>query len=129
MAVTADVSGVDGEVVAGAREHGHQRDRRDDSDGEEDEHDPLVPPPTHAETPAPNPYDLLMMISSAVADQETAQRRWWALVVLILPVLIISMDATVLSFAVPKLSKALEPSSAQLLWMIDIYSFVLAGLL
>ncbi|MEO6988847.1 MAG: MFS transporter [Aquihabitans sp.] len=48
---------------------------------------------------------------------------------LTLPVLIISMDATILGFAVPKLSETLEPSSSQLLWIIDIYSFVLAGLL
>ncbi|MEP6298332.1 MAG: MFS transporter, partial [Ilumatobacter sp.] len=56
-------------------------------------------------------------------------RRWWTLVVLTLPVLIISMDATVLGFAVPSLSASLAPSSSQLLWIIDIYAFVLAGLL
>ena len=55
--------------------------------------------------------------------------RWWALVVLTLPVLIISMDATVLGFAIPSLSETLGPSGSQLLWIIDIYSFVLAGLL
>ena len=60
---------------------------------------------------------------------EERRRRWWALAVLTLPVLIISMDATILGFAVPKLSETLEPSSSQLLWIIDIYSFVLAGLL
>ncbi len=48
---------------------------------------------------------------------------------LVLPVLLISIDATVLGFAVPVLSETLEPTSAQLLWIIDIYSFVLAGLL
>lgn len=62
-------------------------------------------------------------------DTAAARRRWFALGVLVLPVLIISMDATVLGFAVPQLSEALEPSSSQLLWIIDIYSFVLAGLL
>ncbi|MBS1847817.1 MAG: MFS transporter [Actinobacteria bacterium] len=56
-------------------------------------------------------------------------RRWWALTVLMLPVLLISVDATVLGFAVPALSEAIEPSSAQLLWIVDVYSFVLAGLL
>ena len=39
------------------------------------------------------------------------------------------MDATVLGFAIPSLSGTLNPSSSQLLWIIDIYSFVLAGLL
>ncbi|HTO00580.1 MAG TPA: MFS transporter, partial [Microthrixaceae bacterium] len=57
------------------------------------------------------------------------ERRWAALAVLILPVLIISLDGTVLGFAIPHLSESLEPSSSQLLWIIDIYSFVLAGLL
>jgi DHA2 family multidrug resistance protein-like MFS transporter len=52
-----------------------------------------------------------------------------ALVALTLPVLIISMDATILGFAVPRLSEDLQPSSAELLWIIDIYSFVLSGLL
>lgn len=56
-------------------------------------------------------------------------RRWWGLAVLTMPVLIISMDGTVLGFAVPEISASLEPSGAQLLWIIDIYSFVLAGLL
>lgn len=62
------------------------------------------------------------------APSET-RRRWWALTVLTLPVLIISMDATILGFAVPALSETLAPTSSQLLWIIDIYSFVLAGLL
>ena len=57
------------------------------------------------------------------------QRRWWGLATLVLPVLLISVDGTALSFAVPKLSESLQPTSAQLLWIIDIYSFVLAGLL
>lgn len=48
---------------------------------------------------------------------------------LILPVLLISMDGTALGFAIPELSTSLDPTSSQLLWIIDIYSFVLAGLL
>ena len=65
------------------------------------------------------------MDSAVVRDQN----RWLALAALTLPVLIISMDATILGFAVPELSTALDPSSSQLLWIIDVYSFVLAGLL
>src|SRR4051794_31568377 len=56
-------------------------------------------------------------------------RRWLALAALTLPVLMIAMDNTVLTFAVPTLSADLEPSGTQLLWIVDIYSFVLAGLL
>ncbi|THV41368.1 MFS transporter [Glycomyces buryatensis] len=56
-------------------------------------------------------------------------RQWAALAVLVLPVLLISIDMTVLGFAVPFLSEDLAPTSAQLLWIVDIYGFVLAGLL
>ncbi|GAA3691903.1 MFS transporter [Arthrobacter ginkgonis] len=60
---------------------------------------------------------------------QPAARRWAALAVLLLPVLLISVDNTVLSFAVPALSAALAPTGTQLLWIIDIYPLVLAGLL
>ena len=59
----------------------------------------------------------------------SAARRWSALAVLILPVLLISIDMTVLGIAVPALSADLKPTSTQLLWIIDLYSFLLAGLL
>jgi DHA2 family multidrug resistance protein-like MFS transporter len=49
--------------------------------------------------------------------------------VLVLPVLLISVDMTVLGFAVPTLTENLKPDAAELLWIVDIYSFVLAGLL
>src|SRR2546425_5967297 len=39
------------------------------------------------------------------------------------------MDLTVLNLAVPKLSAALKPTSAQLLWIVDIYGFLVAGAL
>jgi DHA2 family multidrug resistance protein-like MFS transporter len=44
-----------------------------------------------------------------------------------LPTLLIVMDLTVLHLAVPHLSADLKPSSAQLLWIIDIYGFLVAG--
>lgn len=56
-------------------------------------------------------------------------RRWVALAVLMLPVLLVAVDNTVLSFAIPAISEALHPTGQQLLWMIDIYPLVLAGLL
>ncbi|EWT03627.1 MFS transporter [Intrasporangium oryzae NRRL B-24470] len=57
------------------------------------------------------------------------RREWTALAVLCLPLLIVSMDVSVLFFAVPHIAQALEPTAAQLLWIFDIYGFVLAGLL
>ncbi|OLT15535.1 MFS transporter [Serinicoccus sp. CUA-874] len=59
-----------------------------------------------------------------------ATRRDWAgLAVLMLPVLLISIDTTVLSFALPQITQALSPSAAQQLWLIDAYPLVLATLL
>ncbi|MFJ9647078.1 MFS transporter [Streptomyces sp. NPDC101206] len=55
--------------------------------------------------------------------------RWLALAVLVLAVLLVAVDATVLGLATPSLSEDLEPSGTQLLWIGDIYSFVIAGLL
>jgi DHA2 family multidrug resistance protein-like MFS transporter len=46
-----------------------------------------------------------------------------------LPCLLYSMDLTVLHLAVPALTEDLQPSSAQLLWIIDIYGFMVAGCL
>jgi len=57
------------------------------------------------------------------------KREWIGLLVLALPCLLYSMDLTVLNLAIPKLSVALRPTSAQLLWIADIYGFVLAGFL
>ncbi|TDX03291.1 MFS transporter [Kribbella sp. VKM Ac-2566] len=59
----------------------------------------------------------------------TRPRRWLALGVLVLAVLLVAVDATVLGLATPFLSEDLKPSGTQLLWIGDAYSFVLAGLL
>ncbi|ROS73637.1 MFS transporter [Cellulomonas sp. PhB143] len=59
----------------------------------------------------------------------SARRRWLALAVLMLPVLLVSIDNTVLSFALPQISEALTPTSTQLLWIVDVYPLVLAALL
>ncbi|MFJ2929040.1 MFS transporter [Streptomyces massasporeus] len=57
------------------------------------------------------------------------RREWTALGVLMLPLLLVSMDVSVLYFAIPAISADLEPSATQQLWIFDIYGFVLAGLL
>lgn len=57
------------------------------------------------------------------------KRQWFALVILMIPVLLISIDNTVLTFALPSISRSLEPTGVQLLWMVDVYPLVLAGLL
>ncbi|MGK9221009.1 MULTISPECIES: MFS transporter [unclassified Microbacterium] len=61
--------------------------------------------------------------------QRAGWRAWAALAVLMLPVLLVSIDNTILNFALPAIAKELEPTSAEQLWIIDAYSLVLAGLL
>ena len=57
------------------------------------------------------------------------RREWLGLAVLALACLLYVMDLTVLHLAVPAISRELHPSSAQLLWIIDIYGFMVAGFL
>src|SRR4051812_15365057 len=55
--------------------------------------------------------------------------RRLALATLIAPVLLITLDMTVLGAALPAISEDLRPGAATQLWIVDVYSFVLAGLL
>lgn len=57
------------------------------------------------------------------------RREWLGLAVLMLPVLLVSVDGTVLTFAVPSITRALVPTGTELLWAVDVYPLVLAGLL
>ena len=54
-------------------------------------------------------------------------REWIGLAVIALPCIVYAMDLTILNLAVPSLSADLEPSAAQLLWIVDIYGFLAAG--
>lgn len=65
--------------------------------------------------------------SPAPAQQKATQREWIGLAVLALPCLLYSMDLTVLNLAVPHLTAELKPSASELLWIVDIYGFLLAG--
>ncbi len=56
-------------------------------------------------------------------------RRWWALVVLCLSLLVISLDNTILNVALPTLARDLDASASQLQWVVDAYMLVFAGLL
>jgi MFS transporter, DHA2 family, multidrug resistance protein len=66
--------------------------------------------------------------SEVLAQRSKATRREWiGLAVIALPCVLYAMDLTVLNLAVPRLSEDLKPTSAQLLWILDIYGFVVAG--
>ncbi|WP_440070022.1 MFS transporter [Streptosporangium sp. OZ121] len=63
------------------------------------------------------------------AAPKATARSWIGLAVLVLPLLLITIDGTVLILGLPAISAELSPTGVEQLWMIDIYSLVLAGLL
>ena len=65
----------------------------------------------------------------AEATVSTPRRAWYALTVLLLPVLLVAVDNTVLAFALPSIALDFRPSASTQLWIVDVYSLVLAALL
>ncbi|MFL5305559.1 MAG: MFS transporter [Polyangia bacterium] len=68
------------------------------------------------------------MIATIDAPRAT-RREWLGLAVIALPCVLYAMDLTVLDLALPRIAADLKPSSSQLLWIIDVYGFFVAGLL
>ncbi|MDI6103325.1 MFS transporter [Actinoplanes sp. NEAU-A12] len=60
---------------------------------------------------------------------KAGRREWLGLIALVLPTLLVSMDISVFFFALPALTEDLAPSGTELLWIMDVYGFLLAGLL
>ncbi|WP_079138713.1 MFS transporter [Actinacidiphila rubida] len=56
-------------------------------------------------------------------------RRWAVLAICCVAAALLGIDNSVLNYAVPSLARRLHPSSTQLLWIVDVYGFVLGGLL
>jgi DHA2 family multidrug resistance protein-like MFS transporter len=65
----------------------------------------------------------------STAPGKAPPRAWIGLGVIALPCMLYSMDLTVLNLAVPHLTADLAPSAAELLWIVDIYGFMIAGAL
>ncbi|MFI6365445.1 MFS transporter [Nocardia sp. NPDC050630] len=71
----------------------------------------------------------MTQVEVAQAAPTSSRRARLGLAVLLLPVLLVSMDISVLFLAMPTLTLDLDPSAAQQLWILDIYGFLIAGLL
>ncbi|MFI0895326.1 MFS transporter [Streptomyces sp. NPDC020983] len=56
-------------------------------------------------------------------------RRWAVLAICSVASALLGIDTSVLNYAVPSLTAQLAPSATQLLWIVDVYGFVLGGLL
>ncbi|MFF9051443.1 MFS transporter [Streptomyces erythrochromogenes] len=69
------------------------------------------------------------MTKPAATARLAGRREWTAFTVLLLPLLLVSMDVSVLYFAVPAITEQLDPSATQQLWIFDSYAFALSGLL
>ena len=70
-----------------------------------------------------------MTATGTTTPTRAGRREWLGLAVIALPCLVYSMDLTVLNLALPRLSAALAPTSAELLWIVDVYGFLVAGFL
>ncbi|GAA3287696.1 MFS transporter [Nesterenkonia halobia] len=68
-------------------------------------------------------------MSTRTPDSHDRRSRWLGLAVLTLPVILTSMDITILHIAIPAITHELTPSPSQTLWILDAYGFLLAGLL
>ncbi|WP_069111280.1 MFS transporter [Jiangella alba] len=66
---------------------------------------------------------------SLTAETMTSRQRWAALTVLAGSLLVVTMDMTILIMALPDLVQDIAPSASEQLWIVDVYSLILAGLL
>lgn len=59
----------------------------------------------------------------------SSPRRWAAVAVLTASLLVVTMDMTILNIALPAMAADIHPTAEQQLWIVDVYSLILAGLL
>lgn len=63
------------------------------------------------------------------AHKSSGLRSWLGLLVILGPVLLVSMDGSILFLALPRISQALTPTGDQALWILDVYGFAVGSLL
>lgn len=63
------------------------------------------------------------------AKKRAGAREWIGLALLALPTILLGLDLTLLHLALPALAVDLRPTSAQALWIVDAYGFMIAGFL
>lgn len=73
--------------------------------------------------------NIIKTLFTKSADTMSAKQRWTALVVLAGSLFVVMMDMTILFLALPGIIKELNPTATEQLWIIDVYSLILAGLL
>ena len=68
-------------------------------------------------------------MSNVNPPAKATRREWIGLAIIALPCMVYAMDLTVLNLALPAISAELDPSASQLLWIVDVYGFLVAGFL
>ncbi|MCP3801998.1 MFS transporter [Allokutzneria sp. A3M-2-11 16] len=68
-------------------------------------------------------------MSEALVSRSADRRAWFGLLVILGPVLLVSMDGSILFLTMPKITSELSPTADQALWILDIYGFVVGSLL
>jgi MFS transporter, DHA2 family, multidrug resistance protein len=58
-----------------------------------------------------------------------SNRRWWAMAAISVSVLVVSLDLTVLSLALPTIAATMHASTGDLQWITDAYALVIAALI
>ncbi|MEO8610351.1 MAG: MFS transporter [Chloroflexota bacterium] len=66
-------------------------------------------------------------MAATVIEVKATRREWIGLLAIALPCMVVVMDLTVLHLAIPTITVDLQPSPSQMLWIVDIYGFLLAG--
>ena len=69
------------------------------------------------------------MDDDVATTRRATRTEWLGLAVLALPTAVIALDLTILHLAAPSLARDLDPTPTQLLWIVDVYGFLIAGLL
>ncbi len=69
------------------------------------------------------------MDTQTMTRTRAGRQEWLGLAVLAMPTLLLALDMSVLYLALPHLAADLGPSSTQLLWIMDVYGFMIAGFL
>ena len=69
------------------------------------------------------------MNTTVPAVTRATRREWFGLALLVVPMLLLSIDLTVLFFALPAISSDLNPTASQSLWIVHAYGFLVAGFL
>jgi DHA2 family multidrug resistance protein-like MFS transporter len=68
-------------------------------------------------------------MSTTPVPAKATRREWIGLAIIALPCLVYAMDLTVLNMAMPAISAELDPTASQMLWIVDVYGFLVAGFL